>query len=112
MKQKWDFYLGLFGKGENFDLIEVAPLAFQHIEEAVRIDIVMLVCRLGDGLKSYGDDNLTFSRLEDFYKTNATLKELVRKYREEDTALFRTHRHKLIAHSDLNSRLNPAQYPI
>jgi hypothetical protein len=112
LKQKWDFYLGLFGKRENFVLFEVAPLAFQHIEESVRIDIVMLVCRLGDGLKSCGEDNLTFARLEDSYKTDATLKGLVRKYREEDTALFRTHRHKLIAHNDLNSRLNPAQYPI
>ena len=99
-------------KRETDDLFDVAPLAFRQIEESVRIDLVMSICRLGNGLRSCGDDNLTFARLEDFYKTDTTLKELVRKYREEDTVLFRTHRHKLIAHSDLNARLNPAQYPI
>lgn len=89
--------MGLFGKRENYALFEgTSALAFRQIEESVRIDLIMSICRLGDGLQSCGDDNLTFARLENHYKTDATLKELVRKYGEEHTSLFRTHRHNVV----------------
>jgi hypothetical protein len=116
LKQKWDFYLGLFGKQEDHVLFELAPLAFLQIEESVRNDLVMSICRLGDPaqsrVKGGVEDNLTFAYLAEFYQADAILEELVKKYRDEDTELFRTHRNKFVGHSDLNARLNSSHYPV
>jgi Magnesium chelatase, subunit ChlI len=56
--RKWDFYLGLFGKPENHPIISFLPNAFSVIEESLRTDITMAICRLSDPLEVCRRENL------------------------------------------------------
>src|SRR4051812_47210191 len=77
LNRKWDFYQELFGDPENFEFMRLSHWAFNLIEECVRTDMTMAVCRLSDPIKSCGRENLNFRTLEDFYAQDAKLKELV-----------------------------------
>ena len=75
--QKWDFYLGLFGDPEKRPIIDKLPRAFGVIEEALRADITMSVCRLSDRLEIGKRENLNFRSLEAFYDQDTDLKKFV-----------------------------------
>jgi hypothetical protein len=66
LHRKWDFYLGLFGKKENFAVISHLPQPFNLIEESMRTDITMLIGRLSNGAKFGKDDNISFRALQKF----------------------------------------------
>jgi hypothetical protein len=107
LSRKWRLYLELFGKEENAGLLsDTAGAAFNVIEESVRIDMAMLICRLSDGPGSRGKENLNFSNLEEFYDTDEELKGLIKLFRKACEHI-RLHRNKLIGHSDLSTRLKP-----
>jgi hypothetical protein len=75
---------------------------------SVRIDMTMLICRLSDRLKSLDNENLNFENLGAFYGKDEELKGLITQFRDA-CGPIRVHRNKLIGHSDLNTRLKPAE---
>jgi hypothetical protein len=106
--RKWDFYLGVFGKPENDPIIEGLAFALNVIEESVRTDITMAVCRLGDSIKPCGRENLNFRTLAALYPRDVDLKRLVDAFVAACEPV-RIHRDKLVAHSDKVARLTPQQ---
>jgi hypothetical protein len=108
LSHKWETYLGLFGEEENRGLLfDTARAAFNVIEESLRIDMTMLICRLSDQRElRRGEENLSFDRLAHLYGSDSKLQALVKKFRDSCDSI-RRHRHKLIGHSDLQTRLKP-----
>jgi hypothetical protein len=107
LSHKWETYLGLFGTEENRGLMfDTAREAFAVIEESLRTDMTMLICRLSDPRRSCGKENLNFSTLAESFETDQKLQELVREFRDS-CASIRLHRNKLIGHSDKDTRLKP-----
>ena len=112
LQSKWDFYLGLFGKDQNTDLLsELAPWSFNIIEESLRIDMTMIICRLSDPPKSRGNDNLSFSILIEKCSYIEGIEILFGKFKEA-CAPLKEHRNKLVAHKDLRSFIKPREYPL
>jgi hypothetical protein len=109
--RKWEFYLGLFGKPENRPVIDLLPLSFVVIEESLRADMTMAICRLGDPIQSCGRDNLNFRALEAFHDQDAALKTLIDDF-VAACGLVKLHRNKLVGHSDKVARLAPEQVMI
>jgi hypothetical protein len=108
MNRKWDFYLGLFGEPENHAIMDASPPAFNLIEESLRTDMTMAVCRLSDPVRSCGQENLNFRALESFYDQDSKLKQLI----DDFVAACRpvkAYRNKLVGHSDTVARLTPQQ---
>ncbi len=62
---KWDTYLTLFGPtGDAGVLSGLVDGFLRTIEDSLRSDMTMTICRLSDRVKSVGNkENLTFSRL-------------------------------------------------
>jgi AbiU2 len=111
LHRKWEFYLSLFGKSENYPIITILPTVFSLIEESLRTDMTMAVCRLSDRNKTCGQENLNFRSLEDFYVQDAKLKQIVDAF-VANCDVVRTHRNKLVGHSDKLARLTPQQVMI
>jgi len=64
LQSKWSLYLKLFSNQEDTMLLsELALGFFQVIEESLRNDITMAICRLSDPPKSMGKDNLSLKTL-------------------------------------------------
>ena len=108
---KWQILRTLFNTQEKVDLLsETAPSFFQACQITFADDVYLALSRITDSPQTSGQDNLVISRLingvdqtqdPNFYKK---LKTLI------DDALsactpFRQHRHKRLAHSDLNAKL-------
>jgi hypothetical protein len=108
LHRKWDFYLGLFGNSENHPIIDGLPMPFNLIEESLRTDMTMAVCRLSDAAKTSRHENLSFRRLEQFDLQDGVLKQFVDTF-VANCEPVRVHRDKLIAHSDKVTRLTPQQ---
>lgn len=110
--QKWDFYLGLFDDKSNCSVMGALPLAFGIIEESLRADMTMAVCRLSDPAESCQRENLNFRSLEAFFDHDTELTALIDGF-AADCASVRLHRNKLVGHSDKSVRLGsePAMIP-
>jgi hypothetical protein len=108
LHRKWDFYIGLCGKPENYAVIDLLPQAFNVIEESVRTDITMAVCRLSDPIKSCGRENLNFRALEAYFDQDAELKVLIEDFVSSCDPV-KLHRNKLVGHSDKIARIKPEQ---
>ena len=64
LQHAWNFYLSLFSKAENTQLMwDFAPASFQMIEEALRSYLTMAISRLSDPARLFGYDNLSFATL-------------------------------------------------
>jgi hypothetical protein len=119
LAHKLDTYRGLFGTPENLGLLhDTGRDAFRVIEESLRVDMAMLICRLSDPQFSFAPkgkkpkpgkkskENLTFASLEEFFEDDDRLKSLIAEFNGACEPI-RKHRDKLIANSDLNTRLKP-----
>jgi hypothetical protein len=92
---------------ENHAILhDTAYLAFEAIEESLRIDITMTTCRLADPVKSMGHENLSFARLAQYYATDAALGREIERFKGYCDSVLRR-RNKLIAHHDLKTKLEP-----
>ncbi|MFO0892067.1 MAG: hypothetical protein U0790_23385 [Isosphaeraceae bacterium] len=111
LSRKWEFYLGAFGQPDNFVIMDASPMAFNLIEESLRTDMTMAVCRLSDPVRSCGRENLNFRALEAFYDQDAKLKKLIDDF-VASCEPVRLHRNKLVGHSDKVTRLSPQQVMI
>src|SRR5436309_8035775 len=61
---KWSSYLELFGSPESAVVLsETARACFQIIEESLRNDIVLSICRLSDPSRTLGGDSGSLATL-------------------------------------------------
>jgi hypothetical protein len=113
---KWDFYLGLFSNEENTaPLSDLAQTSFTIIEESLRADMTMAICRLGDPpestLRGEKFPNLSLETLiRSCGKVNATTA-LLEEFREASKSV-RQFRNKGIGHNDLNAAIKPKATPL
>ncbi len=108
----WQLYLDLFSNQEDAAVLsEVALGTFQIIEEALRNDMTMAICRLSDSHQSNGKDNLTIVTLARQQGHVEGLEALVQQFRDE-CAPLRRYRDKRLAHNDLNVALKPKENPL
>lgn len=111
---KWNFYLGLFSSHENTELMsDLAQSSFQIIEEAIRSDLTMGICRLSDPPKSSGKKNLSIKTLVNKCENikNLNLKESFDEFNEA-CGPIRHLRNKKEGHNDLNTKIKPKDNPL
>ena len=112
LQSKWDFYGELYGKEQNTNLVsELASWSFNIIEESLRNDITMAICRLSDPSKLLDKENLS---LETLVKNCANIKGLDILLNDFQKACepVSKHRNKQVGHNDLNTVIKPREYPL
>ncbi|MFH1932224.1 MAG: hypothetical protein ABIN18_11630 [Pseudomonadota bacterium] len=113
LRDKWDFYLGLYKDDETTALLsDCARSSFQIIEESLRADITMTICRLSDLPSTFKKkDNLSIPKLCSYFPQDESLK-------KNETAFLdacmpiRLLRNKQVGHNDLNTRIAPDKFPL
>jgi hypothetical protein len=104
---KWQLYLQLYSDPETVNLLnDTARAAFQMIEESLRSDITMSICRLSDPPRSCGQDNLSMETLVQKLAHIDGLKELHENFQERCKDV-RIYRNKRVGHDDLRASLHP-----
>jgi hypothetical protein len=112
LQQKWDFWLELFGKSQNTNLLsELAPASFNVILETLQNDVTMAICRLSDPPKSMGQENLSFATLVKNGAEIEGVEDLVAEFQRMCEPV-RQRRNKRVSHRDLNSVINPSENPL
>jgi hypothetical protein len=112
LQSKWDFYLELFGKEQNTNLLsELARFSFNIVEESLRFDMIMAICRLSDPLKSVGQENLSFARLVENCSDVSGL-DVLRTEFQKACEPVRQLRNKRVGHKDLNTFIKPSENPL
>jgi len=112
LQDKWRFYTDLFSSEENTSLLsEIALSSFRIIEESLRNDMTLAICRLSDPALSSGKANLSIRTLTQNYSTMEIIKNL-----ENDFIIacqpIRELRNKNVGHNDLNTRIEPIDNPL
>jgi hypothetical protein len=104
---KWRLYLDLFGEEETRGLLQdTADQAFHAIEESIRVDVTITISRMADPVTSSGKENLSFAKIAKHFEDDAALKAEIETFQKACEPML-TLRHKLIAHNDLKTKLDP-----
>jgi len=107
LRGKWDFYLGLFSNEENTALLNrLARASFHIIEESLRNDMTMGICRLSDPHKTLGKENLSLETLIQRCNPIPNVSTLLKDF-QDACAPLRKHRNKRVGHNDLTSTIKP-----
>ena len=112
LHSKWQFYLDLFSDRDTIDILnDVAPASFQMVEESLRSDITISICRLSDPPQSCGQDNLSIKTL---VNKATEVQELTKLLEDFDSCCkpVRRYRDKCVAHNDLRAALQPHDNPL
>jgi hypothetical protein len=108
----WDFYLELFGKKQNTDLLsELAPMSFNIIVETLQNEMTMAICRLSDPPKSLGYENLSLATLVKNYNEIEGLDMLLTNFQKICEPVTKR-RNKRVGHRDLNTAIKPLENPL
>jgi hypothetical protein len=112
LRHKWASYLDLYGSQEHTALLsDVAPAFFQLIDEALRNDIIMGICRLSDPGHTLSTENLSLATL--VARCNAVPNALALLTAFQSAAgCVRLYRNRRVAHNDLNARIRPHEDPL
>ncbi len=109
LHDKWTIYKGLYSDPAITDLITyIAKDTFRTIEESLRNDMTMSICRLCDPASSFGHKNVSFKALLELEKIQTI-------YRFDIEGFIKTCdpvvqlRNKRVAHNDKNTLLNPKE---
>jgi len=113
IQYKWSFYLELFSSQENTALLsDLAQSSFNIIEESLRADLTMAICRLSDPPQSEGKkDNLSLLTLTQQCGRIDNVTELLRDFRDTCKPV-RQYRNKRVGHNDLNTTIKPHDNPL
>ena len=112
LQNKWSFYLGLFSSQENAALLSnLAQSSFQIIEESLRDDMTMAICRLSDPPRSMGKDNLSLTALVQQCGEVDSVPELLKDFLDACEPV-RQYRNKRVGHNDLNTTIKPRDNPL
>jgi hypothetical protein len=112
LQSKWDFYLELYGNQENTDLMsELALWSFNIIEESLRNDMTMAICRLSDPSASLRKENLSLATLVNKCSNIPDLDAKLLNIQAESESVSQ-YRIKQVAHNDLNTVISPRENPL
>ena len=107
LHHKWRTYLGLFGSKERLDLVtETAPAAFHVLEESLRTDIIMMVCRISDPPMNGKKRNMSFGALCTLAGQSPRMSKLFAEFIDAVKPV-RIVRNRQLGHTDVNTRLLP-----
>lgn len=109
---KWRLYLDLFSDRETVNLLnDVAMATFQMVEESLRSDLTMSICRLSDPPQSCRQDNLSIKVLVDRLPHIPGLTALWEDFHESCEPV-RQYRNKRVGHNDLRAALRSHDAPL
>ena len=110
LQTKWDFYLELYGKEENTELLNDLALwwSFNIIEETLRYDITMSIGRLSDPLTTMGKENLSFATLVEKISDIPDIKKQFENFKVACKTVSEV-RNKQVAHNDYNTKISPME---
>jgi hypothetical protein len=112
LQSKWDFYLQLYSEEENTDLLsELASWSFNIIEESLRNDMTMAICRLSDPSISMHKENLSLAALVEKCKDIPGLETQLADFQEVCKPISNW-RNKQVGHNDLHTRIHPRENPL
>jgi len=112
LQNKWGFYLELFSSEDNTGLLsDIAGSFFQAVEESLRNDMTMAICRLSDPPRSFGKTNLSLETLVRRCSGLPDIEGLLTEFQNACEPVLR-HRNKRIAHNDLGTRIKPRDNPL
>jgi hypothetical protein len=112
LNDKWSTYKGLYSDSSVTDLLSyIAKHTFRTIEESLRNDMTMSICRLCDPLRSSGFENVSFSALLGSEIIPQNIKEDIKIFAEFCEPV-KSLRNKRVAHNDKNTMLNPKENPL
>ena len=112
LQDKWRFYTDLFSSEENTSLLsELALSSFRIIEESLRNDMTLAICRLSDPARSSGKANLSVRTLTQNYSNVEIIRNLVHDFIKACQPV-RELRNKNVGHNDLNTRIEPIDNPL
>jgi hypothetical protein len=101
LNYKWRFYHELFLDKDNSQILtHTANMFFIAVEQSLRYDIILAICRLSDPEKSMNHVNLSLATLITHVETKNEVNELFEEFKSASKP-FRTPRNKLITHNDL-----------
>jgi hypothetical protein len=109
---KWSYYLELFGSRENTALCsDTARAFFQILEEALRNDIILAICRLSDPSRMLGGDNLSFAAVVAECRDIPRLEDLLMAF-QAACGPARRYRNRRLGHNDPDAIIQPHQNPL
>jgi len=112
LHNKWHFYLGLFsGEDDTHLLSELALGSFNIIEESLRNDMTMLICRLSDPPTTGKHKNLSLQTLSEECDDIDNVSELLEDFLAACEPV-RRYRHKRVGHNDLSTTIKPDENPL
>jgi len=112
LNDKWSTYKGLYSDPSVTDLLNyTAKHTFQTIEESLRDDMTMSICRLCDRSSSRGRENVSFNALLGSKNIPDGIKKDIGEFLESCKPV-KSLRNKRVAHNDKNTLLNPKENPL
>lgn len=112
LQSEWDFYLELYGKEENTALLsELASWSFNIIEESLRNDMTMAICRLCDPSITMRKENLSLATLVKKCPDIADLDQRLKDFQAVCEPIS-SWRNKQVGHNDLHTRIHPRENPL
>lgn len=112
LQGKWTFYLGLFGEEAHTILLSsLARAAFNIIEESLRNDMTLAICRLSDPSQTFRKDNLSMATLVELSAEIPYLEEILVEFQDACKPVQK-YRNKRVGHNDLNTTIKPQENPL
>ena len=112
LQSKWDFYLELYSKEENTALLsELASWSFNIVEESLRNDMVMAICRLCDPSATRSMGNLSMATLVEICPDIPALVTRLAEFRDVCEPVSKW-RNKHVGHKDFNTVIRPIENPL
>jgi hypothetical protein len=109
---KWRFYLELFGSEDATRLLSELVLgSFKVIEESLRMDMAMSICRLSDPPATGRHENLSFRTLAEACDGIGSVSELLGCFLTACEPV-RAYRNKRVGHNDLITVIKPNENPL
>ena len=107
LQHKWNLYLELFSKAETTALLsDVAPAFFQTIEESLRNDMIMAICRLSDPARALGGEILSLATLVGQCGKVPNIDARLTAF-QSAAGCVRLLRNQRLRHNDLTTRIDP-----
>ena len=107
---KWRYYRELFQERDNAELLsKLARAFFQTVEESLRADMLMTICRLSDPSESLARQNHSFAILLDRCSDLPKVDNLVTAF-QAACGNVRRYRNRSIAHNVLGSAIQVKEF--
>ena len=110
LRLKWSSYRELFGSRENTRLLtDTARACFQMVEESLRHDIILSVCRLSDPTRTLGGESPSFATLVAQCGNIPRAEDLLIAF-QAACGSVRRYRHRHLGHNDPEALIEPREH--